>query len=556
MRGRRLVVAALGAVVALGVPAPAAVPSADPGRPGALPVQAIDYDAGVTVVSSDLGQRYTERLRGVLHVPGGPARPHPVLVLVHGRHDTCRVAGRDLGLAATVLYPCPDAPPAVQDLPSWHGFDYVARVLASQGYVVVAPSVNAVNALGTLDGAAERSQVVAATLQLVKEWGAGARLLPDGVGASLQGRVDLGRIGLMGHSRGADGVGRFLRDEQARGSGRMFPGLRAVLEVQGVDSTLGNPAPYGVALGTVLGTCDGDTGAGGTAMWERGRWKGTAPRVQWVVTGANHDFFNTEWYDEWDSPPPPTVRSDNPTCAPTVPGNRRLSRADQQAVGVRLMTAFFRTFVGGERGYDGLVTGREGLPAAACPKQGRPVACDQVLATSYLPGDERVLLALDRVGALSTAGPVTVTPCRPEAATPKACPEADNASVAPQRTVEWEGPSVLRLPTGTASRSVLRLRLAMNPRTCTVPVLDVRVRARDASGHQVVVPLKGAAVRRPLPGGAGAFETGDTGGYLNLVLHQARVVLTGVDTARLTSLELLLGGSGSMQLDEVVATRS
>lgn len=527
----------------------------DPGGRGAIPVQSLDYDAQVTPVASDDGLHYVERLRGVVHFPGGRPRPAPVLVLVHGRHDTCRVGGMDLGLAGTVLWPCPDAPPVVQDFPSWHGFDYLAAMLASHGYVVIAPSLNAVNAVGTLDGSPERSQVIAATLQLAKEWSSGARPLPDGVGAALKGRVDLRRIGLMGHSRGADGVGRFLRDEQGRGGSRLFPGLRAVLEIGGVDSNQGNPAPYGVAFGTILGSCDGDTGTNGTAMWERGRWRSSSPRVQWVVTGANHDYFNSEWYDEWQMPFA-TTTSDNPTCAPSQSTNRRLSRSDQQAIALRLVGAFFRTYVGGERGLDGLITGRTGLPPAACPRHGHSVTCDQVLSTAYLPGDERVLLALDRVGSLGTTGPVTVTPCRPEAPTPKPCPEKANTSVAPQRTLAWEGPSTVRLPTGMHGLRVLRLRLAMNPRLTDGDVLDVRVRARDARGHQSVVPVRGWGVRRPLVGGASSYQTGDRGGYLDLVLHGVRVVLAGVDTKHLVSLELLLRGTGSMQLDEVVATRS
>src|SRR5262249_44416319 len=73
-----------------------------------------------------------------------------------------------------------------------------------------------------------------------------------------------------------------------------------------------------------------------------------------VVTamGANHNFFNTTWTpgsgdpfaaDDWTSFVPGGAA--NPHCG-TVAGNRRLTAAQQRAVGLAYTAGFFRLYMG------------------------------------------------------------------------------------------------------------------------------------------------------------------------------------------------------------------
>lgn len=544
---------------------------ADPAAVGRHKIQTIEYDAQFALVQSDVvagtGHYYVDRLRGLLHVPAGPPRPHPVLVLVPGRHDNCRVAGRDLGFVGTFVWPCPDAAPAVEDLPSWRGFGYIGQVLASHGYVVATINTNGTNAHGVVGGDAAREQLIHETLRLLQQWHAGPRSLPDGVGDALVGKVDLGRIGLLGHSRGGAAVGRFLRNEQTRRDGRQWPGVRGVVQVAAVDAATGDPAPGGVPFATLLGGCDADTGASGTAMWERGRTFAHAPRVQWVIAGANHNFFNSEWWDEWAPPaPPPLGTGDNPSCAPGEPTNIRLAPKDQQAITVRLVSSFFRTYVGREPELHHLVAAQAALPRAACPSgrvgDGRPVSCGRLLQTAFLSaGGDRVDLVRPGSGLqLPATGMAHTAACSPEAGTP--CPEQANASVAPQTTISWTGAGTVRLAghLDLRSASAIRIRAAMNPGSSSGPRLAVQLRMTDANNRKVQVPLTHytTVLDRPHLGGGTPYNGRARDGYLNLTLGGARVPISAfgkLDLGRIRRVDLVLAGTGSMQLDEVVLDR-
>lgn len=377
------------------LPAPAMGASEpDPTRDGPLAVRTIDYDAQVEVVTAST-HTYLDRLRGRIHVPEG-GRALPVVMLVPGRHEACRVAGSDFSAGPVLLGPCPDAAPVVEDHPSWKGFDYIAANLASHGYLTIAINTNAVNALNPLDGTAERTQLIARTLELLEEWNEGPRMLPDNVGDALVDKVDLSRLGLMGHSRGADAVGNFLREQHELGKNAQFPGVRAVFELQGVDIPVVNSAPSGAHFGALVGSCDADTGTRNVAPWERGRFLESSDpyaRVLFNIAGANHNFFNSEWYDEWDPPPtqpfPLNEYSANEFCSAAQRSNIRLARSDQERIGLALIAAFMRRYVGGETAFQPLMEGSAPLPDSACPRDvygdGKPLPCNQIVSTSYSP---------------------------------------------------------------------------------------------------------------------------------------------------------------------------
>lgn len=552
----------------------------DPLEAGPHQVRQVEYDALVTVVQNDLGgipgYAYPERLRGTLYFPETSPGPFPAVVILHGRHSTCRVAGSTEAL----LWPCPDAPPAIEDLPSWRGFGYLATNLASHGYVVMSINANAVNMYGSLDGTPERAQVVEDSLDLLTQWNAGARPVPDGVGDSVEGRVDLSRIGLVGHSRGADGVTEFLVMEQERGADRRYPGLRAVLALQAVDMTgnFGETAnshnPAGAHFASLQGTCDGDVGFLGAPVWDRGRYSDAAApfsRVHFQVAGASHNYFNSEWPDEWDEAGSTASSSDdNVSCSHHRNTNIRLTRQDQQNVGLALMNAFLRRYVGGELSFEPLMSGAGQLPPSACPtgrvRQGHPLPCDQLTRVAYLPpaAERHTLLKPDGASLETEAGEslqadgfesVDVCgreqrPCRPGV-----------ASSAWRLQLEWTEPAAVRIGLAPEERDVstfrtLAFRAAMNAGENSndgVTEQDLDVVLVDSAGREAVVAVAGYsnALLRPQP------DNYSQSGWGVTILSGVRLPLTtfsGVDLTDLARIELRFGGrtgSGSIQIADI-----
>ena len=91
-------------------------------------------------------------------------------------------------------------PAGEKPVPSYLGYDYVQRRLASQGYVTVSISADAINALDFRDadgGAAARAALVRDHL---RAW--------VGFADSATHPADLSNVVLVGHSRGGEGVNR------------------------------------------------------------------------------------------------------------------------------------------------------------------------------------------------------------------------------------------------------------------------------------------------------------------------------------------------------------
>ena len=88
----------------------------------------------------------------------------PLVVFLHGQHLPCYGSGPIGG-----EWPCPDGQ---QPVPSYRGYEYAQRLLATQGYASVSIDANAINALEfTVDdddaGARARSALVRHTLNLL-----------------------------------------------------------------------------------------------------------------------------------------------------------------------------------------------------------------------------------------------------------------------------------------------------------------------------------------------------------------------------------------------------
>jgi hypothetical protein len=245
------------------------------------------------------------QVRGVLYMPEGKTGKSPLLFFVHGNHGSC-----DTGTGPKcTLYKRND-----------EGYAYMGENLASWGYTVF--SLDQDELMAQQDGSFgkgmhARRLLIMAALDKLKEASEGT--VPTGansnVGSLLAGKLDMTRIGLMGHSRGGDVVSSFIQYDQTRPVGERFP-LRAVVSIAPVDYE--RHAPYGVPYMSVFGSCDGDvSNLQGARLYERSQYENDDPypRFQVVQVGGNHDAYNTVWQADGDDASQPDA-----ACGPDVAG--------------------------------------------------------------------------------------------------------------------------------------------------------------------------------------------------------------------------------------------
>jgi hypothetical protein len=344
---------------------------------GPLPVATGEYNLGAQIDNLVLpgcqprsGYDCKIDIRAKVYRPQTLSGTYPVVLFLHGNHSTC---GRP--------YQSPPDPPGMlgdpriddnaqytgtgtcpsnyTEAPSYKGYDYLGTRLASYGYIVVSINanrgINAGPSLGS-DSALIRARgiLVLRHLQNLSHWNRHGGT-PPGVGADLRGHLDFTNIGMMGHSRGGDGVRAAYNDYIAAGS--VWPGMiedavtfKGVFEIAPTDF-LGNNSK-GVPWNIIAGMCDGDVSdLEGIDPYDRDILPPfESPQLQkstFVVWGANHNFFNTQWQvsDGTVLTPPgfPSIctGAGNNTLFTMSPGSPQ-----QRLTTMSLLLAFFRANVG------------------------------------------------------------------------------------------------------------------------------------------------------------------------------------------------------------------
>jgi hypothetical protein len=294
--------------------APPVGPPPDASGPGPLATTSGDYQLPATTDPDILGDRVTEiwaRLYRPQDVSGGP---YPVIVFLHGNHATCGNTATprvDANCSYTTLGACVD-PSYPVVVPSHLGFGYIADRLASWGYLVVSINANRGITCGAgVTGDAglnlARGRLILKHLALLSGWSRAPGTTPASLGVDLAGRVDLGNVGLVGHSRSGEGIRAayaLYLDAGSPWPGRIvtpvtFGGL---FEISGNDGQTSRvlDAP-GTSWHTILPGCDNDNYTlEGVKPFDRMVAATTeaplhAPKSYTVVRGANHRFYNTQW---------------------------------------------------------------------------------------------------------------------------------------------------------------------------------------------------------------------------------------------------------------------
>jgi hypothetical protein len=353
--GRRLDAApdAAGPSARAAVPLAAALPPnpVDPGTAG--PYATITGEYHLADVSLP-GYPQPVEMQGVVVAPQGTTGQRPLVLLLHGRHDTCYTS-----TASRIEWPCASG---YQPIPSYRGYLQAQQLLASQGYVTVSISANGVNgqdgSLGPPDdgGAQARSSLVRLHLAHWADWaGAGRATAPDVVRSAPV--ADMTKVLLFGHSRGGEGVNRAALDSLTPPPAAQDGYHGAVLwQIKGTahigPTAVGQDPAADVPSMTILPGCDGDISDLQGEMYvdgTRGVSRGVALHSAAYVVGANHNFFNTEW-----TPAQATARvaafddyiGHDPTCTST--STVRLTYQQEQTVGATYLAAAAHVFLDGD----------------------------------------------------------------------------------------------------------------------------------------------------------------------------------------------------------------
>jgi hypothetical protein len=277
------------------------------------PITVSEYKLSATidpVLSTDLA---TELWARVYRPASLGSTTHALLLLLHGNHATCgRIAGPgehfDINVQYTFTGTCPAG---FIVIPSHAGYGYFAERLASLGYIVV--SINANRGVTAAPGVVgdpglnlRRGRLVLRHLQRLSKWNSGAETPPAGLN-DLVGKIDFSHVGLLGHSRGGEGMRAAYNLYTSDPGGTNWQALigpvtfEGIFEIGPVDrQTALTLNALGTAWNVLLPMCDGDVfNLQGVRPFDRMlRVTSESPARQkstFAVWGANHNFYNTEW---------------------------------------------------------------------------------------------------------------------------------------------------------------------------------------------------------------------------------------------------------------------
>lgn len=275
----------------------------DPSGVDLFPVGTHDYDGGQTAIDG-----FTYDISGSIYYPAaddGPDQPFnarlaalgrvPLVICVHGAHSP--------------------------QSPSYLGYDYFQYALARMGFVAVSvderQTDESADWAGWTQNIVRRAELALSSIAHLQHL--------DAAGPIFDGKIDFGRTGLMGHSRGGDCV-------LAAAERLTLPGvaIRAVLSLAPVNSGANSGRPRGFAFMTFLPAADGDVVENNGAQYYD---SATAEPVktQLYIDFANHNYFNRQWLND-----------------DTSGGLPVMSRPDHESILRTYGSAFFRFALRGD----------------------------------------------------------------------------------------------------------------------------------------------------------------------------------------------------------------
>jgi hypothetical protein len=335
---------------------------------------------------------------GKLNVVGG-SKPIPVVLLNHGQHANWNLSGGWVASATPNLM----LPADIAITANLDGYAYLQDALASQGLISVSIDHNFACRLDSL--IETRADTIIAALNVLSAQAADPT-------SRYHSRLDLTNIGLMGHSRGGDGVVRAVTKIRADATLSAKYTIKTVCSLAPTDFS-GSNAPANrifldqndLALYTVVyGALDGDvSGVGGAngfpgtgfRHFDRAR----CPKSMVFLDACCHDFFNTVW-----------------TASSTEAGHadpRLTSASNHQDIAVDYLTDQFRGWLGRKTApqrFDGRTPNRAGVHASLQWMFGQQIKHidDFENPAANLLGGARTVLNIGQPAAIEDITAITV----------------------------------------------------------------------------------------------------------------------------------------------------
>jgi len=300
------------------------------------------YDLGDTAFTDPETGTVSE-VRAVVHHPSSVRGRLPLVVMSHGSWDACTDP-------AAGAWPCETG----EAYPSYRGYDYLGEKLAARGFIVVSLSADGINMTSWDYG--DRARLINEHLRLWQQLSTGGGSLADKL-PELRGRVDMQRVGTLGHSRGGKGVMWQASDKHRDEipDGVRMGAVLALAPVKfdqpegDISDTLITRTPVAV----VTSGCDGAVGEAGQGYLDDAEGRTTESAYSVSLRDGNHNFFNTQWT------PPAQLGKDDSTCP-----DRELSPATQQDALTAYAVAFFEKNLKNNASGEDLLTGKRALPGA------------------------------------------------------------------------------------------------------------------------------------------------------------------------------------------------
>jgi len=354
----------------------------------------------------------TELWASVYHPTNLNAGPYPILLFLHGNHGTCGRATSnpnqriDDNCQYTKSGTCPSGYIVT---PNHNGYDYLSKHLASWGYIVISINANlgiTCNSGGSDDKALvlARGKLVLKHLQQLAMWNTNNESTSK-VGIDLKGKLDFSNIGLMGHSRGGEGVRaayNIYRESGSRWPNAIsapltFKGIFEIAPIDRGSSKIINAE--GIPWTVLIPLCDGDvSNFQGLCPFDRKITSASsnisisnqlAQNSVLSVWGANHNFYNTEWQT-----------SDSEGCEKhqALFNPSGYESKNQQQTGLATLSAFFRGNVGNkvDTSYNYNLN-----PAFKLPKKIRDIA---FIDREFVIGIDDSILFLENFSKIFPAG--------------------------------------------------------------------------------------------------------------------------------------------------------
>ncbi len=384
----------------MGLLLPAAAMAQDPTALGPFAVATAEYFHGNEDFECPTGDpnctiEDSEVLAEVYYPDALAGGPFPLVLFLHGFHNVCyNPADGTLGTWLAVGGGC--ASP-YQPIPSYKGYDYIGKVMASHGFIVVSISANGINSHDdkTFGEIGARAYLIEKHLEIWDDFntiGGSPYADLEPFTTRFIGKVDMNRIGTMGQSRGGDGVATHY----ALFNGFSPYRVRAVLPVAPTNF---GATVTGADLGVLVGYCDGDVeDLDGLLFYDRSRYADPADestKYTFLSLGSNHNYFNTVWTPEcWTgfscgtflSGVMPDLTYDDGVghdvagewfCDPGYPTNGRLTAEEQRRVATAYIAGFFRAHLGDEKDLLPFLRGDAAAPS--------PIDSNE-LYSAYQPG--------------------------------------------------------------------------------------------------------------------------------------------------------------------------